>query len=159
MSALTKEPGVAARQKGVVLIVTLVLLVIITLVAVSSVSDVALQSRMSRNSQFGLNVYNQALSEINAQVGTMADDQTLLASAIADDRYELAAGELIMIQPGFSQAAAVEFLGEGNAISFGRTLGAGVPYRFELDSVAELDNTGAGSDQTQGLIYLGPSLQ
>ncbi len=159
MNTIIKEPGVPADQKGVVLIVTLVLLVIISLIAVSSVSDVALQSRMSRNSQFGLNVYNQALSEINAQVGSMSDDQTLLANAIAGNRYELANGELIMVRPGFSQEAAIEFLGEGNAISFGRTLGAGVPYRFELDSVAELDNTGALSDQTQGLIYLGPSLQ
>jgi type IV pilus assembly protein PilX len=156
-SIVHKRPG-RSQQQGVVLIVTLVLLVIITLIAVAGASDISLQSKMARNSQFSLNAYNQAFSEINAQVGVMKENQAMLIEAANNDSYALAAEDLVMSVPEYEQSAELSFLGEGDAIIYGEKLGGGNPYRFELDSEATVANTGAKSDQTQGLIYHGPSL-
>ena len=54
----------ARHQEGATLIVSLILLLVLTIVGISTIESVNLQSLMARNSQFQVESYQVALSEI-----------------------------------------------------------------------------------------------
>lgn len=144
------------HQRGATLLVCLVLLLILTIIGAASVQDVNLQSIMTRNSQFRMQAYNVALSEIDGQFAGLQTDETFLVNALnaEDGQKVLTEAEMAMAGENnpFEQDVAVEFI-NSTGVVYGYSLGDFSNYQFEIDSAATLPNTSTVSDQTQGLSF------
>lgn len=153
--ALTRNGAPQAKQGGAALIVSLILLLVLTVVGLSAVENVALQSKMARNSEFKVQTYQIALSEIAAQQTQLAVDLAPLDTAL-DDGSLVQTGDDIVMQPGdVTQTVSFDYVGTGVPPE-GYSIDEFVGRHFELNSRAQMDNTGIFSDQTQGLNYAGP---
>ena len=142
-------------QRGATLLVSLVMLLILTLVGLSAVENVNLQTHMARNSQYFIHSYQVALSEIQAQLSDLETDIAPLNAATFNG-IENRVGDDISMQPDkFTQTVSFEYIGEGLPPT-GFSVDTFVGRIYELDSRAQLTNTGIFSDQTQGLNYAGP---
>ena len=146
----------ARHQEGATLIVSLILLLVLTIVGISTIESVNLQSLMARNSQFQVESYQVALSEIEAQLEALEVDLGPLTDAVTEGT-ETRTGDDIVMQPDhFDQTVIYTYAGEGLAPP-GYSVDIYVGRLFELNSRAQMDNTGIFSDQTQGLNYAGPN--
>lgn len=146
----------ARHQEGATLIVSLILLLVLTIVGISTIESVNLQSLMARNSQFQVESYQVALSEIEAQLEALEVDLGPLTDAVTEGT-ETRTGDDIVMQPDhFDQTVIYTYAGEGLPPP-GYSVDIYVGRLFELNSRAQMDNTGIFSDQTQGLNYAGPN--
>jgi len=142
-------------QQGATLLVSLVMLLILTLVGLSAVENVNLQTHMARNSQFSIHSYQIALSEIRAQLKDLETDIAPLNAATINGTEDRLGDDISMQPDKFTQTVSYEYIGEGLPPT-GFSVDTFVGRIYELDSRAQLDNTGIFSDQTQGLNYAGP---
>jgi hypothetical protein len=151
--------AITRQQRGATLLVCLVLLLILTIIGAASVQDVNLQSIMTRNSQFRMQAYNVALSEIDGQFAGLQTDETFLVNALTTDGGRKVLEEADMAMAGennpFEQDVAVEFINSSGVV-YNFSLGHFSNYSFEIDSAATLPNTGTTSDQSQGLSFTAP---
>lgn len=145
----------AGDQRGATLIVSLILLLVLTIVGLSAIEGVNLQSQMARNSQFQVQSYQVALSEIQAQLAALEIDLGPLDTAVVDGVVNREGDDISMRPDHFAQIVSYSYEGEGLPPP-GYSVDAFVGRRFELNSRAQLDSTGIFSDQTQGLNYAGP---
>jgi hypothetical protein len=143
------------NQQGATLLDSLVQLLVLTIVGLAAIDDANMQTKMARNSQFEVESYQIALSEIMAQLEMLALDIAPLVRAIWEGTVVRVGDEIAMQPPAVTQAVAYEYIGEGLPPP-GFSVDAFVGRRFELDSRAQKNNTGIFSDQTQGLNYAGP---
>ncbi len=142
-------------QTGAALVVSLILLLVLTVVGLSAVENVALQSRMARNGEFKVEAYQIALSELSAQQTMLVLDIAPLDTALADGTLNQVGDDIVM-QPGsVTQTVSYNYVGTGIPPE-GFSIDTFIGRHFELNSRAQIDNTGIFSDQTQGLNYAGP---
>ena len=134
---------------------SLILLLVLTVVGLSAVENVALQSRMARNSEFKVETYQIALSEISAQQTMLQEDITPLDTALADGTLNQGEGDIVMNPGNVTQTVSYDYVGTGVPPE-GYSVDIFVGRHFELNSRAQVNNTGIFSDQTQGLNYAGP---
>ena len=103
----------ARYQEGATLIVSLILLLVLTIVGISTIESVNLQSLMARNSQFQVESYQVALSEIEAQLEALEVDLGPLTDAVTEGT-ETRTGDDIVMQPDhFDQTVIYTYAGEG----------------------------------------------
>jgi Tfp pilus assembly protein PilX len=162
-SAFSQTP----HQQGAVLIVSLVMLTILTILAIGTTSDVGLQANMTKNSQISLRAFNASMGQLN----TMSNDLR------KNDAYQTVLGNLLLTKtsiPGIVTATAsnpftittniyqVESFEDdsvGGSNIHGGTIKSSMEpavYKFEINSVSALPNSGIGSDQTYKVIYEKP---
>lgn len=145
-----------SNQRGSVLIITLVLLSIMTVAAVSLLESGQFQAFMVRNLQFTERIYEESLSENEAQI----------AKLHRDDRQIVVALNTVgpVLQPPFSpedaaidRAISLEYLGETRA-SIGSSIegGSATGLSLALQSNVQLSSQHITSDQTQALTYVKP---
>ena len=143
------------NQKGATLVVSLVLLLILTLMGISASENVNLQAHMARTSQFQIHAYQIALSEIKAQLLVLDTDIASLNSAAVNGTDAQTGDEIAMQPQHFNQTVGYAYMGEGLPQT-GYSVDTYIGRLFELNSRAQVNNTGVFSDQTQGLNYAGP---
>ena len=144
-----------SQQRGATLMVSLVLLLVLTVIGISAVHNTSLQSRMSLNSQFQVQAHQVALSEINAQIVDLEQDLGVLDDTLLNGLQERTGDDVFMQPDKYEQTVSFEYQGEGLP-PVGYSVDAYVGRLYELNSRAQLDNTGIFSDQTQGFNYAGP---
>ena len=156
MEKMPTAKALPLRQHGAVLLVSLVLLLIMTLVGVSSIEGVSMQTDMTRNGQLSSQVFNLALSEIEAQIDVSRENDQWLVEARRDTTltYSLPAETLKMNDPNFQQAFDVEYFA-GGCIAEGFSTDRFSCNRFEMNSRAQLSSGGAKTEQIQGLNKVG----
>lgn len=164
---------VVKRQSGATLLVVLVLIIGISSIAVSSITDTSLQFKMVRNDQFHTSAYLSAYSEINAQLGKInKNDETEFDETILD-LLSLTVGEPKLLSeadlagPHKSAGAfdlRVEYLltcdPDHCPSPPGYTMSQTTKVlRAAIDSRAEMEASGAMSDQRQSFWYLLPQTE
>ena len=143
------------KQQGAALVVGLVLLLVLTILGVSVADSMSLQSNMARNSQFSVHSYQVALSEIAAQLLDLDEDIAPLDNALLNGTEPRTGDDIFMQPANFNQTVQFDYIGEGLPPP-GYSVDSYVGRLFELNSRAQLNNTGIFSDQTQGFNYAGP---
>ncbi len=143
------------KQSGAALVVALVLLLVMTILGVAVVDSSNLQGNMSRNSQFRVHSYQVALSEISAQLQDIENNIAALDDALVNGTVNRVGGDIFMQPANFAQTVRIDYIGEGMPPP-GYSVDTYVGRIFEIDSRAQVNNTGIFSDQTQGLNYAGP---
>lgn len=153
------------NQKGAALLVSLIMLLLLTMIGVASIEDTALQSNMARNSQFKMQAFNLSFSEGKAQYENFLESISLLESQYGKSApYNYPVGDLAMASiPNnkFDVSATLKFVNAGGApLASGSTdaMSFGMMERvsYEINSLAELQNTSTKSDQLHGVEYTAP---
>lgn len=165
---IEKRTSSYRHAQGAVLIVSLILLLAMTLIGVAAIDSSSLQSQMATNSQRARSLYQVSLSEIQAQYKKMAQikyldsvknlgtpiSNTYPGVSISGPGLSLSSsttGEIITARPGLTQTVYLVFSGENNAPLSGYSIKDFGTYSYEINSIAQVTNTNAQSDQTQGL--------
>lgn len=149
-----------SQQRGAALIVCLILLLILTITGTAAIEDLSLQTNMARNSQFHMQAFHTAASEINGQLIKLGSNEAPLTSAMtsATGVLQLTGSEIVMsaTDTPFEQEVAVRYEGYAGSAP-GCRLDVCAGYHFEMDSTAKLENSGTRSEQVQGLLFTGPA--
>ena len=145
----------AHKQSGAALLVGLLLLLVLTILGLSVVDSSSLQGNMSRNSQFRVHSYQVALSEIVAQLTDFDIDISPLDAALLNGTEPRTGADVFMQPANFTQTVSLDYVGEGLPPA-GYSVDTYVGRLYELNSRAQVNNTGIFSDQTQGFNYAGP---
>lgn len=171
MASIESKPS---KECGMTLVVVLVILVAMTFLGLGSMSDSNMQVALVRNTQFENMAYSAALSEINAQVEIVNDPATLFSPpailrAVQLDGAPVQLGDAAMPEslPAMLGADIADEITQNLTLALTGTRNEGgslnnspITYRlFEYNSVVTLDNTSFGSDQIQGIKYLGAAPQ
>ena len=143
------------RSQGATLIVALVLLTAMTIIGVAAIDTASLQSNMARNSLYAQNLYQKALSEIQAQYEQLRGVDYLAKARRVGIALNDSGVETSVSGDPFTQSVEIDFIGDGPPPT-GYSLGIYISKNFEIDSVTSVTGTGSVSDQTQGLGYPAP---
>lgn len=165
--ANTRKP---AQQRGVVLVIILVILTSVSVLVLSSESETRLESAIVRNTQFKVNAYRVAKSEINAQMQDINanedadDDYMILQMLYRDNDTPWDLTEKLMLGPekgvgAYTQEVSFSMLcnpsdcPEPAGFSMSRNTKV---MRARIASSARLHDSGAQSAQAQSFWYLLP---
>lgn len=154
-----------SQQKGAVLIVSLVMLTILTILAIGTTSDVGLQANMTKNSQINLRAFNASMGQLNTifndlqqENGFAALDNLLLTKAPILGTVTASASNPFQINTNIYQVGQDEDDSVGGSNTNGNQLGSATnptAFKFEINSISTLPNTGLGSNQTYKVVYSG----
>ncbi len=155
-----------ATQRGATLIVALIFLLVMTAAGVTAMRFATFEERMTSNTQFGNQMFQQAQSEIRSHMLEFNTNVTLRAPLLlAIDRPEISDAEADAASlPRTARSAGLlapnrEFIQvPDNLVSFtvelpcpGSSVGIFSCLHFEMQTVAAVST--ARSSQTQGITY------
>jgi uncharacterized membrane protein YciS (DUF1049 family) len=159
-----------ARQNGATIVIVLVLLIGLTVITLGSTVDTEFQFKTVRNDQFYTSAYLSAYSEINAQLGSINNNEEADSDELILDLLTYTVGES---NPVLQEDLVGPHKGVGAFIQdVSYTLSCNPSYcpsppgytaseitkvlRATIDSQADMVASGASSSQQQSFWYLLP---
>lgn len=161
-SAFSQTP----HQQGAVLIVSLVMLTILTILAIGTTSDVGLQANMTKNNQLSIRAFNASMGQLNTIHNDLQKNNAFVGilnnllltngsipatvTASTSNPFEINTN-ISLVQKDKDDSVA------GSNIDGGEIGSSTDPasYKFEINSISTLPNTGLSSDQTYRVVYTG----
>lgn len=172
------------RQRGVALVVGLILLLVLTMIGVIAIKSSTQQQRMAASYQQQTQTFQAAesnirliMGQINGRPGNSLNRNTdFLSTAVnnapttrltpATATPPLAPAGVVTVAGnvnGFNSAANIYLtatpLNSGMPSGASLKAGAFTPFYFDVNSVATQANTGARSNNIQGVFFWGPGGQ
>lgn len=143
------------KQQGSVLLLTLVIMLIFTFAGLMVMEMAILEEIAVSNEQRTLQVYQTAYSEIEAQLLFLKSNPDVMNTAISGDiPLTSILNPSTCSNPGdICQTVTLRYTGQ-SAPPAGYSIGSFVGLNFEIDSIAQLNSTGAVSSQTMGFTYV-----
>lgn len=146
------------RQRGVVLLVVLMMLIGVTLISMAAVNTSVMELRMARNSEFGTNNFQTALSAVDFVISDEANLPKI--GPLMEPVPVTLSGSLFSVTSGDAITASAVRVGECGLPPRMRAANSLMAFSsFEYEITADLDKNSSGMGQTgvvQGFLQLGP---
>lgn len=146
------------RQRGVVLVVVLMMLIGITLVSMAALNTSVMELRMARNTEFGVNNFQTALSAVDfvisdpANLPTVGPLMTPTPVTLTGSLFSASAGDMVAASAiRVSECDLPPRMGNANSLM------AFSAFNYEI--TADLNKNVSGRGQTgvvQGYLQIGP---
>ena len=154
----THEHVTRARQGGVVLVVVLMMLIGVTLISIAAVNTSVMELRMARNSEYGVNNFQTALSAVDFVISDPANLPTV--GPLMTPTPVTLTGSLFSASTGDTMTASAIRVAECNLPPRMRAANSLMAYSaFNYEITADLDKNVSGMGQTgvvQGYLQMGP---
>lgn len=143
-------------QSGAALFISMMFLFLMTIIGINALNSATTDERMALNMQHQEAVFHAAESAINVA----KRDNTTLEGAITGGAPQVDYPNPPIVNHPVGATATVSYLDCGAAPGdFSIELGASgvVAHIFEINAIADYDNSGAHADHTQGTRLIRPS--
>lgn len=154
----SSAPPSRSRQRGVVLVVVLMMLIGITLISMATLNTSVMELRMARNTEFGVNNFQTALSAIDFVI-TDPTNLPTVGPLMTPNQVTLT-GSLFSATTGDTVTASAIRVAECGLPPRMRAANSLMAYSaFNYEITADIDKNLSGMGQTgvvQGYLQIGP---
>lgn len=146
-----------AKQSGAIALMTMMMMLAVTFTALFVMEMAILEETTVSNEQRGLQVYQTAYGELEAQLEFLETNPGILNAALTGDQTltSIVNPAACTVPAQACLTVSLSYLGEFPPPP-GFSLSKYVGRMFEINSVALLVNVGARSDQTLAFTYVTP---